>query len=111
MKGASSLFSAGDPAQGQPADRAGGDGPLDHRRGVLKDAFDFIPLAEQCGLIQELDYQILSHTCQQLKEWLPLSGQSKFKVAINLSGKHLVSHEQIMKLVEIIESEGIAPVI
>ncbi|AZU46198.1 GAF domain/GGDEF domain/EAL domain-containing protein [Aeromonas hydrophila] len=77
--------------------------------GVLKDAFDFIPLAEQCGLIQELDYQILSHTCQQLKEWLPLSGQSKFKVAINLSGKHLVSHEQIMKLVEIIESEGIAP--
>ena len=105
VKGASSLFSAGDPAQGQPADRAGGDGPLDHRRGVLKDAFDFIPLAEQCGLIQELDYQILSHTCQQLKEWLPLSGQSKFKVAINLSGKHLVSHEQIMKLVEIIESE------
>ncbi|WP_265449854.1 putative bifunctional diguanylate cyclase/phosphodiesterase, partial [Aeromonas salmonicida] len=77
--------------------------------GVLKDAFDFIPLAEQCGLIQELDYQILRHTCQQLKNWLPMSGQSKFKVAINLSGKHLVNHDQIMRLVDIIESEGIAP--
>jgi diguanylate cyclase (GGDEF)-like protein len=77
--------------------------------GVLKDAFDFIPLAEQCGLIQELDYQILRHTCQQLKAWLPISGQSKFKVAINLSGKHLVNHEQIMRLMDIIETEGIAP--
>jgi len=77
--------------------------------GILKDAFDFIPLAEQCGLILELDYQILRHTCQQLKIWLPLSGQSKFKVAINLSGKHLVNHEHIMRLVDIIDEEGIAP--
>ncbi|MEH8123307.1 putative bifunctional diguanylate cyclase/phosphodiesterase [Aeromonas veronii] len=77
--------------------------------GILKDAFDFIPLAEQCGLILELDYQILRHTCQQLKNWLPISGQSKFKVAINLSGKHLVNHDHIMRLMGIIEEEGIVP--
>ncbi|MEH8104421.1 putative bifunctional diguanylate cyclase/phosphodiesterase [Aeromonas veronii] len=77
--------------------------------GVLKDAFDFIPLAEQCGLILELDYQILRHTCQQLKNWLPISGQGKFKVAINLSGKHLVNHDHIMRLMGIIEEEGVAP--
>ncbi len=79
--------------------------------GILKDAFDFIPLAEQCGLILELDYQILRHTCQQLKNWLPISGQSKFKVAINLSGKHLVNHDHIMRLMGIIEEEGVAPAI
>lgn len=77
--------------------------------GILKDAFDFIPLAEQCGLILELDYQILRHTCQQLKNWLPISGQSKFKIAINLSGKHLVNHDHIMRLMGIIEEEGVAP--
>ncbi|MFB2872996.1 putative bifunctional diguanylate cyclase/phosphodiesterase [Aeromonas jandaei] len=77
--------------------------------GVLKDAFDFIPLAEQCGLILDLDYQILRHTCQQLKNWLPLSGQSKFKVAINLSGKHLVNHDHIMRLITILEEEGVSP--
>ncbi|MDR5015721.1 EAL domain-containing protein [Aeromonas veronii] len=77
--------------------------------GILKDAFDFIPLAEQCGLILELDYQILRHTCQQLKNWLPISGQSKFKVAINLSGKHLVNHDHIMRLMGIIEEEGVTP--
>ncbi|MFQ2086345.1 putative bifunctional diguanylate cyclase/phosphodiesterase [Aeromonas veronii] len=77
--------------------------------GILKDAFDFIPLAEQCGLILELDYQILRHTCQQLKNWLPISGQGKFKIAINLSGKHLVNHDHIMRLMGIIEEEGVAP--
>ncbi|MCV3284830.1 bifunctional diguanylate cyclase/phosphodiesterase [Aeromonas veronii] len=77
--------------------------------GILKDAFDFIPLAEQCGLILELDYQILRHTCQQLKNWQPISGQGKFKIAINLSGKHLVNHDHIMRLMGIIEEEGVAP--
>ncbi|MGY3945568.1 putative bifunctional diguanylate cyclase/phosphodiesterase [Aeromonas tecta] len=77
--------------------------------GELKDAFDFIPLAEQCGLIQVLDQQILRRTCQQLKSWLPVSGPSRFKVAINLSGKHLASREQIMKLVHIMEEEGVLP--
>lgn len=77
--------------------------------GELKDAFDFIPLAEQCGLIQELDQQILRRTCQQLKNWLPVSGQSRFKIALNLSGKHLASREQLMRLVNIMEEEGVLP--
>ncbi|MBV7600208.1 bifunctional diguanylate cyclase/phosphodiesterase [Aeromonas sp. sia0103] len=77
--------------------------------GELKDAFDFIPLAEQCGLIQELDQQILRRTCQQLKDWLPVSGQSRFKIALNLSGKHLASREQLMRLVNIMEEEGVLP--
>lgn len=77
--------------------------------GELKDAFDFIPLAEQCGLIQELDQQILRRACQQLKSWLPVSGQSRFKIALNLSGKHLASREQLMRLVNIMEEEGVLP--
>ncbi|MGY6040684.1 putative bifunctional diguanylate cyclase/phosphodiesterase [Aeromonas sp. AE23HZ002T15] len=77
--------------------------------GELKDAFDFIPLAEQCGLIQELDQQILSRTCQQLKRWLPVSGPGRFKVALNLSGKHLANREHILQLVNIMEEEGVMP--
>jgi predicted signal transduction protein with EAL and GGDEF domain len=77
--------------------------------GELKDAFDFIPLAEQCGLIQDLDRQILKRTCQQLKLWLPASGVGRFRIAINLSGKHLASHEQIMQLLTIMEEEGVIP--
>ncbi len=77
--------------------------------GELKDAFDFIPLAEQCSLIQDLDRQILKRTCQQLKLWQPASGVGRFRIAINLSGKHLASHEQIMQLLTIMEEEGVIP--
>ncbi|MDN6869789.1 bifunctional diguanylate cyclase/phosphodiesterase [Aeromonas caviae] len=77
--------------------------------GELKDAFDFIPLAEQCGLIQDLDRQILKRTCQQLKLWQPASGVGRFRIAINLSGKHLASHEQLMQLLTIMEEEGVIP--
>ena len=77
--------------------------------GELKDAFDFIPLAEQCGLIQDLDRQILRRTCQQLKSWLQLSGGDRFKISLNLSGKHLANREQIMALVHIMEEEGVIP--
>ena len=77
--------------------------------GELKDAFDFIPLAEQCGLIQDLDRQILKRTCQQLKLWQPASEVGRFRIAINLSGKHLASHEQIMQLLTIMEEEGVIP--
>ncbi|MGE6197557.1 putative bifunctional diguanylate cyclase/phosphodiesterase [Aeromonas media] len=77
--------------------------------GELKDAFDFIPLAEQCGLIQDLDRQILRRTCQQLKGWLQISDGGRFKISLNLSGKHLASREQIMALVHIMEEEGVIP--
>lgn len=77
--------------------------------GELKDAFDFIPLAEQCGLIQELDRHILSLTCRQLKRWQPSSGHSRFKIALNLSGKHLASRDQLQQLVDIMEAEGVLP--
>ena len=75
--------------------------------GVVKDALDFIPLAKQCGLILELDYQILRLACQQLKQWLRLLGQRQFKVAINLSGKHLSGHEHMMRLINILAEEEV----
>jgi EAL domain-containing protein (putative c-di-GMP-specific phosphodiesterase class I) len=37
-----------------------------------------------------------------------LRGRS-FRIAINLSGKHLASHEQIMQLLTIMEEEGSSP--
>ncbi|MHA6999513.1 putative bifunctional diguanylate cyclase/phosphodiesterase [Aeromonas schubertii] len=77
--------------------------------GALKDAFDFIPLAEQCGLILELDRHILRHTCQQLSNWLGQIGSSQFKVALNLSGKHLANHELVEQLLTIVQESGLSP--
>ncbi|MCS3457526.1 diguanylate cyclase (GGDEF)-like protein [Aeromonas sp. BIGb0405] len=79
------------------------------REGELKDAFDFIPLAEQCGLIEALDHKILRQSCQQLRHWLPQAGLRKFKLAVNLCGQHLASPAAIQALLAIIEEEGVCP--
>lgn len=77
------------------------------QEGILKDAFDFIPLAEQCGLILELDRLILRHTCQQLQNWLAQLGGNSIKVSLNLSGKHLASQELVDRLLAIISESGV----
>ncbi len=53
------------------------------RFGTLAPA-DFIPLAEETGLIRTLGEWILGEACRQTKEWQELYGQS-FAVSINLS--------------------------
>ena len=53
------------------------------RFGLLAPA-DFIPLAEETGLIRALGEWILGEACRQTKEWQDLYGQS-FAVSINLS--------------------------
>lgn len=77
--------------------------------GVIRDAFDFIPLAKQCGLIVELDRQILRQTCQQLSQWLAQLGDCHLKVSLNLSGRHLMSRTLLGELLECIQQYGIDP--
>lgn len=49
---------------------------------------DFIPIAEQSGLINDLGLWVFAAACQQCKEWWD-SGVSDFSLAINLSVKQL----------------------
>ncbi|MGS2720895.1 two-component system response regulator [Paraglaciecola aestuariivivens] len=45
---------------------------------------EFIPIAEETGMIIKLGQQILFHACQQAKAWLDLG--HKIRVAVNVSG-------------------------
>ena len=49
---------------------------------------DFIPVAEQSGLIKELGLWVFTAACQQCLEWWR-SGVAEFSLAINLSVKQL----------------------
>jgi diguanylate cyclase (GGDEF)-like protein/PAS domain S-box-containing protein len=59
----------------------------------------FIPVAEECSLIDELGYWVLGEACRQISLWrvqgLPL------RMAVNLSPKQLHNHSFITRLVEI----------
>lgn len=49
---------------------------------------EFIPLAEESGLILDLGEWVLNESCQQMKQWLN-SGLNIEFIAVNLSGKQM----------------------
>jgi diguanylate cyclase (GGDEF)-like protein/PAS domain S-box-containing protein len=50
----------------------------------------FIPLAEQCGLITDVDNWVLREACRQARVW-SMSDNGRIPVAVNVSGKNLVA--------------------
>jgi diguanylate cyclase (GGDEF)-like protein/PAS domain S-box-containing protein len=57
----------------------------------------FIPLAEEIGLIEEIDLWVFENCCRQIRDWR--SGRMVIPVmSINLSGKALVSAGLVEKL-------------
>ncbi|MCZ4304229.1 EAL domain-containing protein [Zoogloeaceae bacterium G21618-S1] len=52
---------------------------------ILPDSF--IPVAEGCGLIVDLDYWVLEHACHELSIW-QTHGATEVGVAVNLSSLH-----------------------
>lgn len=63
-------------------------------------ADSFVPLAEECGLIRELDEWVLGATCRQIDEWQQdvLVGPG-FRVAVNVSG-HELSDDRLIATIE-----------
>ncbi len=51
----------------------------------------FIPIAEETGLINQLDLWVISEVCKQLKKWKD-QGLVNLTVAINVSAGHLISN-------------------
>jgi diguanylate cyclase (GGDEF)-like protein/PAS domain S-box-containing protein len=53
-------------------------------RGMVPPA-QFIPLAEDCGLIFPLGQWVLARACEQLTAWAPIHGLSHLTLAVNVS--------------------------
>jgi diguanylate cyclase (GGDEF)-like protein len=71
---------------------------------------EFVPFAEQHGLIGKIDSFVLDEACRQIAEWTHRGGwPSGFTMAVNVSGREL-SDENFAKLVEsAIRRHAVAP--
>ena len=70
---------------------------------------EFVPLAEESGLIVEVDSWVLGEACRQAKAWQD-AGSDAPRVAINLSARHFQQPDRLIALVtQTIPSSGVDP--
>ncbi|MGO9405687.1 MAG: putative bifunctional diguanylate cyclase/phosphodiesterase [Acidimicrobiales bacterium] len=69
---------------------------------------DFVPFAEQHGLIARIDSFVLDEACRQLAEWISREGwPDGFTMAVNVSGRELSAPEFADHVAEVIGRHGI----
>lgn len=68
----------------------------------------FIPLAEETGLIDQLDEWVLYEACRQNKAWQD-AGIPAVKISVNLSSSQLEKESPASTLVEVLKETGLEP--
>jgi diguanylate cyclase (GGDEF)-like protein len=71
---------------------------------------EFIPLTENCGLLEPLSEWVLSEACTQLQAWQESKhGLDNFTMGVNLSSIHFATAGMATMVAEVIEQAGIDP--
>jgi diguanylate cyclase (GGDEF)-like protein len=80
-----------------------------YKRGFISPA-QFIPIAEDSGLIVPITRWILRQTCAQIVEWQKLSAPNgKLLVSVNISGKHLADESVVEDVRKALQASGLSP--
>ena len=74
---------------------------------VLPD--EFIPIAEETGLVAEIGAAVLRRACAQMQEWHSALGRQSLTMSVNLSGKQLTQPDIIQLIQNILQETGLAP--
>jgi diguanylate cyclase len=69
---------------------------------------DFIPVAEETGLIIQIGEWVLRTACRQAKEWVD-EGLPVTRMAVNVSGRQFVLKDFSLTVASIIQETGISP--
>jgi diguanylate cyclase (GGDEF)-like protein/PAS domain S-box-containing protein len=80
---------------------------MDPDKGMVSPA-DFIPVAEETGLIEPIGAWVLRRSCQQTKVWQDL-GLPPVKVSVNVSARQFRSRALMETVVGILEETGLDP--
>jgi len=78
------------------------------KRGLLPPD-DFIPLAEQTGLILPLGAWVLETACKQIRSWGLRKSTAHLTVAVNISARQLLSPDFVQNVLTALERTGADP--
>jgi diguanylate cyclase (GGDEF)-like protein/PAS domain S-box-containing protein len=68
----------------------------------------FIPIAEQTGLINDIDTWVLTTACRQAQRWAA-SDVGPIPVAVNVSGRSMVSCHLLERVLQALDKTGLDP--
>lgn len=78
-------------------------------RGLVSPA-DFIPMAEETGLILPIGRWVLNEACRQMAQWRDEFGAGlHMEVAVNLSGRQLAMPDIVSQITEALRESGLEP--
>jgi len=75
------------------------------RRGMVSPA-EFIPLAEDSGLILPLGQWVLRTACEQLARWAREPGREQLTLAVNVSGRQLHQKNFVEQVLQALQQTG-----
>ena len=70
----------------------------------------FIPVAEESGLIMDIGSWVLRHACRQLAQWQKLSpSEPPLTMSVNLSAKQFMNQDLVTEIRQVLGETGIPP--
>jgi diguanylate cyclase (GGDEF)-like protein/PAS domain S-box-containing protein len=69
----------------------------------------FIPLAEETGLILPIGHWVLQQACAQLKAWSGIPGRLDLRLAVNVSARQLRQDDFADELLQLLAEQGLNP--
>jgi diguanylate cyclase (GGDEF)-like protein len=70
---------------------------------------DFIPIAERSSLIFDIERWVLKTSCEHVVEWRRQDPTCELRIAVNISGRHLIEGDLVNDLQDAIEATGADP--
>ncbi|MGN1290550.1 MAG: putative bifunctional diguanylate cyclase/phosphodiesterase [Bradyrhizobium sp.] len=77
-------------------------------RGIIAPA-DFIPVAEECGLIVKIGRQVLQESCRQLAEWTRQMPGCRLAMTVNVSPREIAEPTFIEELRQVLATTNVDP--
>lgn len=77
-------------------------------KGLISPA-QFIPVAEETGLIIPIGEWVLRTACQQMADWRPLVARSDFRIAVNVSPRQFRQKDFVERVIAILDETGADP--